>query len=179
MSEIQADYDNPWKDALNQYFESFLVFFFPEVHALIDWTRNPNPLDKELQQVVREAESGKRFADKLFQVWLGDGSEVWVLVHVEVQSQVDSGFAKRMYPYNYRLFDLYDRQVISLAVLGDEQASWRTSSYGYALDGCRISLEFPIVKLLDYEAQWFELEQSTNPFAVMVMAHLKTKATTG
>ncbi len=31
----------------------------------------------------------------------------------------------------------------------------------------------------NYEAQWQSLEESTNPFAVMVMAHLKTKATRG
>jgi len=69
--------------------------------------------------------------------------------------------------------------VISLAVLGDERTDWRPSSYGYALGGCELSLRFPIVKLLDYEAQWQDLEESTNPFAVMVMAHLKTKATRG
>jgi len=35
------------------------------------------------------------------------------------------------------------------------------------------------VKLLDYEHQWPQLEASANPFAVMIMAHLKTKATQG
>ena len=34
------------------------------------------------------------------------------------------------------------------------------------------------VILLDYEERWSELEASTNPFAIIVMAHLKTKATT-
>ncbi|PNK09021.1 hypothetical protein CEP12_06605, partial [Cylindrospermopsis raciborskii S14] len=38
--------------------------------------------------------------------------------------------------------------------------------------------KFPIVKLLSYEAKWSELEESNNPFAIIVMAHLKTKATT-
>ncbi len=38
---------------------------------------------------------------------------------------------------------------------------------------------FPVAKLLDYETQWQSLEESTNPFAVRVMAHLKTKATRG
>jgi hypothetical protein len=40
-------------------------------------------------------------------------------------------------------------------------------------------LKFPIAKLLDYENQWQTLEESNNPFAVIIMAHLKTKATTG
>ncbi len=34
-----ADYDSPWKEALDRYFEAFLLFFFPQTHADIDWTR--------------------------------------------------------------------------------------------------------------------------------------------
>jgi hypothetical protein len=40
-------------------------------------------------------------------------------------------------------------------------------------------MEFPTVKLLDYENRWEELESEQNPFALMVRAHLKTQATTG
>jgi len=174
-----ADYDNPWKEALGEYFEQFLELCFPQVYALIDWSQPPQSLDKELQQIVREAESGKRIADKLFQVWQRDGSQAWILVHVEVQSQEDADFPKRMYQYHYRSFDLYERQVISLAVLGDERSNWRPSHYGYSLAGCELSFHFPIVKLLDYKDSWETLEQSNNPFAVLIMAHLKTKATTG
>ncbi|NEO18678.1 transposase [Moorena sp. SIO4A5] len=177
MSEPIADYDNPWKEALQAYFDSFLQFCFPQVHTLIDWNQTPKSLDTELQQIVGAAESGKRIADKLFQVWLCGGNETWVLIHVEVQSQKESTFAKRMYQYHYRAFDLYEKPVISLAVLGDENASWSPSSYEYGLGGCRLSLEFPIVKLLNYQSMWQVLESSTNPFAVVVMAHLKTKAT--
>lgn len=179
VNEPQTDYDSPWKEALEQYFEPFLALFFPQAHAVIDWNRPPESLDQELQQVVRDAELGRRLADKLFKVWRHGGEEAWVLVHIEVQSQEESGFAERMYVYNYRVFDRYRRPVISLAVLGDERASWRPSTYGYALGGCELSLKFPIVKLLDYEAQWQALQENTNPFAVMVMAHLKTKATRG
>jgi len=100
-----SDYDSPWKEALDRFFPAFLAFFFPEVHALIDWGRGYESLDNELQQVVREAEVGRRLADKLFKVWLKDGREVWVLIHVEVQSQREEAYAERMYVYNYRLYD--------------------------------------------------------------------------
>ncbi|GAB1540489.1 hypothetical protein NUACC21_31580 [Scytonema sp. NUACC21] len=72
----------------------------------------------------------------------------------------------------------YDQQVVILAVLGDPQASWRSQQYSYELWGCQMSLKFPIVKLLDYETQLTDLEQNTNPFAILVMAHLRTQATT-
>lgn len=178
MTEVRADYDGAWKDGVEQYFEAFLAFFFPEIQAEIDWPRGYEFLDQELQQLMRESEIGKQFVDKLIKVWLNDGSETWLLVHLEIQSQVDTNFAKRMFSYHYRIFDRYNQEVVSLAILGDNQANWRPQEYSYERWGCRLSLQFPVVKLLDYEARWLELEQSDSPFAVLVMAHLRTQATT-
>ncbi|MCC2693904.1 Rpn family recombination-promoting nuclease/putative transposase [Nodularia sp. LEGE 04288] len=178
MNEVRDDYDGAWKEGVEQYFEAFLTFFFPEIQAEIDWTRGYEFLDQELQQLMRESEVGKQFVDKLIKVWLNDGKETWLLVHLEIQSQVDPNFAQRMFSYHYRIFDRYNQEVVSLAILGDNQANWRPQEYSYGRWGCWLSLQFPIVKLLDYEAHWLELEQSESPFAVLVMAHLRTQATT-
>ena len=96
-SSPPANYDASWKEALERYFEQFLAFFFPQIHAEVDWQRGCEFLDSEFQQVVRDAEVGKRFVDKLVKVWRCDGEEVYVLIHVEVQSQYDAEFSKRMY----------------------------------------------------------------------------------
>ena len=178
MNQKTANYDESWKEALTEYFEPFLCFFFPEVHQLIDWTKPPQSLEKELQQITASSKTKKRFTDKLYQVWLLEGQEVWILIHIEIQSQYEENFPQRMYIYNYRAFDLYHKPVISLAILGDERVNWRPDSYDYRIAGCELTLKFPTVKLLDYEERWSELEASTNPFAIIVMAHLKTKATT-
>ena len=175
MMEITANYDETWKEAIGDYFDSFLAFFYPQVYQQIDWTKTPISLDKELEQITASAESKTRHADKLFQVWLLDNQEVWILIHVEVQSQYDKEFSQRMFIYNYRAFDLYQKPVISLAILGDETKSWRPNSYQYGFGSSQLIFNFSIVKLLDY--QWEELEQSNNIFAIVVMAHLKTKAT--
>jgi hypothetical protein len=177
MTEEYADYDSPWKEMLERYFQEFLAFFFPQAHDGVDWTRGYELLDKELQQLVRDAELGRRLVDKLVKVWRHNGEAAWVIVHIEVQGQRDADFARRMYVYNYRLFDRYDRRVASLAVLADDRASWRPASYGYELWGCRTRLDFPAVKLLDYEAQAEALEQHPNPFALVVLAHLNALAT--
>ncbi|MFM6513052.1 MAG: hypothetical protein ACKPH4_03475, partial [Microcystis panniformis] len=179
MNPTTANYDEPWKEALSEYFEAFLYFFFPEVHQLIDWTKIPESLEKELKRITASARTKKRFADKLYKVWLLRGEEIWILIHIEIQSQYEENFPQRMYIYNYRAFDLYQKPVISLAILGDERVNWRPDSYNYTIAGCEVSLKFPTVKLLDYEESWSELEASSNPFAIIVMAHLKTKATTG
>lgn len=169
--------DSPWKEIIEHYFPDFTAFFFPAVYNGIDWTIPYDFLDKELQQVVRDAETGIRRVDKLVRVWLKGGMEAWVMIHIEIQGQQDKEFSKRMFVYNYRVFDRYDIPVVSLAVLTDANVNWRPFHYGYDILGCKVSLEFPIVKLLDYQPQWSELEKSKNPFAVVVMAHLTTQAT--
>jgi hypothetical protein len=172
-----SDFDSPWKEALDAYFRDFLAFFFHQAHAGIDWSRGYEPLDKELQQVVREAEVGRRVVDKLVKVWRTGGEEEWVLVHIEVQGQEEADFARRMYVYNYRLFDRYNRSVASLAVLGDDRPGWRPDRFGNSLWGCEVAFRFPAVKLLDFVRAEAALETSPNPFATVVLAHLKTLET--
>ena len=172
-TEQKPDYDSPWKEVLELYFQQFLAFFFPQIHSEIDWSKGYQFLDKELQKIVREAKTGRRLVDKLVKVWRKDGTETRVLVHIEIQGQVDPDFAARMYLYHYRIYDRYARQVVSLATLADEQLNWRPNHFGYDLWGCEISFKFPIVKLLDYKEKWDSLEQSSNPFAVVTMAYLQ------
>jgi hypothetical protein len=49
MNSVTANYDEPWKEALSEYFEDFLAFFFPEIFQQIDWSIPTQSLDKELQ----------------------------------------------------------------------------------------------------------------------------------
>ena len=67
--------------------------------------------------------------------------------------------------------------MVSLAILGDEKRKRGADTYSYEILGCELKFKFPIVKLLDYKEKWEELEQSHNPFAVVVMAHLQTQET--
>jgi hypothetical protein len=178
VKEVKANYDATWKEAIASYFEEFLAFCFPTIHQGIDWSRGFQILEQQLQEIVGEAYKENIIADKLFQVWLLEGTEIWVLIHIEIQSQRQAEFAKRMFQYNYRAFDRYEKPVLSLALLGDDSATWRPSSYSYGLDVCQMRLDFAIAKILDYEPRWEMLEQSSSPIAIMLMAHLKTQATT-
>jgi hypothetical protein len=92
-----------------------------------------------------------------------------VLIHVEIQSQRDADFAERMFRYHARLYDRYQRQVVSLAVLGDEEASWRPSRFGYDLWGCELNLSFPTIKLIALDRA--VLEQTQNVFATIILSH--------
>jgi hypothetical protein len=108
-------------------------------------------------------------------VWRRNGAEQVVMIHVEVQGDRKVEFPQRMYIYHYRFFDRYRGSVVSMAVLADADPGWRPSDYRYELWGCRLRLEFPMVKLLDYESRRAELENSDNLFAVVVLAHLQSQ----
>jgi len=175
--EPSPEYDSPWKEILEDYFEDFMAFFFPKAHQDIDWSAGYTFLDKELEKVVRDAELGSRRVDKLARVKRKNGQEAYVMAHVEIQGQYESGFAKRMYVYNYRLFDRYDKKIVSLAILTDDRKKWKPRKYGYELWNFKVSIEFPAVKLLDYQDDFDMLAQNSNPFAIVVMAHIKTITT--
>ena len=176
-STPDADWDSPWKEALRHFLQQFLAFFFPDIHQAIAWKRGYEDLEKEFQQVVREAASGKVFADKLFKVWLQDGHETWLLIHVEIQGHKERRFLGRMFDYNVRARQLYGRPVVSLAVLCDEDPAWRPDCFLAGAFGCELSLKFRMVKLLDYRTKLDSLERSSNPFAQVVLAHLRALET--
>lgn len=179
MDDLGSEFDTAWKEALEWFFEPFLAFFFPVAHGNIDWSRGHEFMDKELQQVVPEAATGRGTVDKLVKVWTPAGQEAWVLVHVEVQSQHDAAFAERMYTYNHRLRDKYGRTPVSLAVLGDESNSWRPDTHREGQWGCEVRFTFPMVKLVDYRGRDAVLEADANPFAAVALAHLKARETKG
>ena len=172
-------FDSPWKDAIEQAFPEFLAFYFPAVHSAIDWKRGHTFLDKELRSILRKADAGMRYADKLVRVHRKGGGEDWVYVHIEIQASRKTDFERRMFIYSYRLFERFGRPVASLAVLADSHRHWRPDGYGFELFGCRHWLTFPIVKLLDYEPDLDALLADPNPFALLTAAHLMTRRTRG
>src|SRR5262249_4016367 len=58
-----------------------------------------------------------------------------------------------------------------------DDPKWRPSHFGYGRWGFQLGMEFPVRKLLDWAPHWQALEANPNPFAVVVLAHLKTLET--
>ena len=170
-------YDSPWKEAIEHYFPEFMMFYFPDAYAVIDWSKEHVFLDQELRAVVQDAELGTRFVDKLVRVTELSGEESWIYIHVEVQGTRQAEFAQRMFVYNYRIFDRYKKPVASLAVLADDHRQWKPTSYGYNVLGCRHTLEFPVAKLTDYDEKLDELLASDNAFELITAAHILTRQT--
>lgn len=172
MAQPKSDWDSPWKQILDLYFEDFVACCWPEHYPEIDWAKGYKLLDKELTKIVRNASVGNRIVDKLIEVYLRNGDEAYIIVHLEVQGNLDPKFEERMFTYRYRLRDLHNKPIASLAVLIDTDEHWRPGLYREALWGSSIEMRFPIIKLLDYRRRIPELEASANRFAPVILAQL-------
>ncbi|QMS86540.1 DUF4351 domain-containing protein (plasmid) [Nostoc edaphicum CCNP1411] len=150
--ELQrADNDSPWKEILEAYFPQAMQFFFPQTAALINWERPHEFLDKEFQQIALNEGVGSR----------EEGVEKPLFCSIS-----------SLLPTPYSLFCSISSPLPTPCLL-----TWRPNQYSYNYPDTRLNFEFGIVKLLDYQNNWAELEASDNPFATVVMAHLKTQQT--
>ena len=176
---MKTDYDSPWKDILETYFQSALELCFPKIALQVDWARGVQLLSKEFQKIVRRSELGRRNVDVLVQVWSRDGSEQWVLLHVEVQAQRDLEFPHRMFDYHSRICQRYNRPVASLAILADGHPEWKPTAFEQGLWGCESQLRFPVCNLLELGRSETRLLRNPNPFAIVVLAQIKALQTKG
>lgn len=169
------DFDNPWKQVLEHCFEAFILFFLPLQYKDIDWKRGYHFLDYTLHKLVRKSEQKTRYADKLVQVWRTNGEGLWLLIPIEIQCQKDNDFGERMFVSYYRIYDRFRCPIVSLAILADTDEDWCVNGFETEqVWETQAVFQFQSVKVLDYAKQWKMLEANTNPFATVVMAHLKT-----
>ena len=87
MRRRNAKNDSLWKEILERYLRPVLKLCFPHVEAALDWSKGFEFLDKELQEIARDAALGPQRVDKLVKMHRLDGGEEWILIHLEVQHQ--------------------------------------------------------------------------------------------
>lgn len=168
--------DELWKGIIEDLFEDFLHYFYPNLVKEVDFRKAPVFLDKELKLLYPESDNKNRRVDVLVKVHLKNGKEAWLLVHIEVQGYEDKDFPLRMYVYHYRCFDRFQKDMIALAILTDENPNYRPSYYEWKKENTAIRYDFGMFKLLDYEEAYFEKEE--NPFAAVLQiarSHIRNK----
>jgi hypothetical protein len=169
------DYDTPWKTALTRYFPEFLLYYFPDIHAALDWSDPLTFLGAELAQLSNDSLSGHCLADQLVSTkTLGGGT---AQLHIEVQAYRDRFLTERIFRYNYRIHDRYRLPLASLVVLADSAALWRPEQHSVGAFGCHTTCRFRTVKLLDFASAGQRLCSDANPFALVTAAHLLTQRT--
>ncbi|OJA01074.1 hypothetical protein BEV13_00540, partial [Rickettsiella grylli] len=111
--------------------------------------------------------------DKLFKVKTLQGHEEVILIHVEIQGKKEDEFSLRLFQYYYRLFEKRGHSILTLAILTDGNSNWHPKRYQkQVLDLPILSFNFQTNKLLDYQARKKELEETLNPFGIVVLVQL-------
>jgi len=165
----RIDYDTHWKEIIKEQFEDFIEFFFPEAYNVIDFKKPVEFLEQELHKIVSDKiKTGKVINDKLIKVHLKNGSEKWVLIHIEIQSSHETDFSKRMFIYFYRIFDKYDQEITALAVYTGEKIPSNYDKFSYNFLGTENLYKFNTYQIR--KAKEKDLLKSNNPFGLVVLA---------
>jgi len=159
-----------WKAALEDLFDDFLRFFYPEADKIFDLEKGFEYLDKELDQLFppEQDQYATRYVDKLVKAYTKQGMEEWILIHVEVQSYKDHDFAKRMFQYYYRILDQYDKPITAFAIFADATKDFHPNYYEREFLGTKIYYAYNTCKIIDQDNA--SLEVSNNPFAMAVLS---------
>jgi predicted transposase YdaD len=163
-------YDKLWKGIIEDLFEEFLEMFFPDLIEKIDFSKGFEFLDQELSLLFPESVGKNRAVDKLVKVYLKDGTEEWILVHLEVQGYPDQTFERRMFTSFYRVFDRFDKEITALAIFTDKQKDYQPNAYVRDFHGTKLRYEYRTYKVLDQDKG--DLLASNNPFALVILATL-------
>ncbi len=166
------EYDSLWKDVIEDFFPDFLKFFVPELYSKVDFEDGFEFLDKELTKLSQDItkSKGKGHVDKLAKVYLKNGDEKWILIHVEVQGQKDPFFQERMFKYFYRLYDKHKKKIFALAIFADNNKYYGPNKFMYEFLNTRLSYQYCTYKILDSSEE--ELVNSDNPFASVILSAL-------
>lgn len=158
-----------WKAALEDLFDDFLRFFYPNADELFDFAKGFEYLDKELDQLFAPERDtyAPRYVDKLVRVFTLEGEEKWILIHVEVQGYAGKDFAKRMFQYYIRIWDKYDKPITAFAIFADTQKAFHPKEYKTEFLGTKVNYVFNTFKIIAQDDA--ELEASNNPFAMAVL----------
>ncbi len=161
--------DTLWKSILEDIFEDFLLFFYPESGSFFDFSKDFEYLDKELEQLFPPEDNlyQVRFVDKLVKVHCRNGDNEWILVHIEVQGYHDPHFTQRMFTYYSRILDKYGKPITAFAIFTENNTAFKPCEYYREFMGTSVLYRYNSFKILEQDEEL--LRKSDNPFAIVVL----------
>jgi hypothetical protein len=174
--EIVINYDGVWKMIIEEFYLDFMEFFLPNLFAKLDTTVEPTFLNQELLLLQKELKIPKQITDKLIKVRLLDGTEKWVLIHVEVQTKFEIQFSTRMYLYQAFIYAKYRSPIVALAIFTTAYTPKYFNVYKVEYFGTKSYYHYNAYKIAKQKEG--DLILSPNIFALFVLAHLYVIKTT-
>ena len=163
--------DEKWKILIGNYLKDFLSFFMPKLNEQIDFDKGYEFLDGELNRIKIKSKSRNRRSDKLVKVYLKDGTEQYLLIHIEIQGYDEDDFSDRMFTYYYRISDLHKtRNITAISVYTENNKSFKPNKFENKVFGTEILYKYNTYKVLEQNEK--SLKKSNNIFAFLVLAVL-------
>ena len=163
--------DEKWKNLISKYLKDFLSFFMPKLYHEVDFEKGYEFLDGELNKIKIKSKSKNRRSDRLVKVYLKDGTEQYLLVHIEIQGYYEEDFSKRMFKYFYRISDLHNTyNITAISVYTEDKEDFKPDNFDNKVFGTRILYEYNTYKVLEQNQK--TLKKSNNIFAFVVLAVL-------
>jgi hypothetical protein len=166
---IRPKYDMLWKGMIEEVMADLLLFVDSEIGKQLDLGRGFEYLDKELAEIYPEPEKpgNTRVVDKLVKVFLRDGAERWMLLHIEIQGKKDKDFPRRMFEYFIRVFSKHGQPVAAIAVLTGKYGNKMPGAYEDRCLWMRARYEYKTLRITDYSDD--TLRANMNPFATVML----------
>ena len=180
--KIVVDLDGNIKEAIEQLFEDWIEFFFPEMYPKVDFSKKPVSLQQEFQNIITFPSGNKKIVDKLFEVTMKSvlktvksGTETKIktikeiiLVHVEAETSPKSAFVRRMFLYAAVAIAKHNRVLTALVMYTGKRVPKRRNAFEMSCYGTSLYYAFNayVVAEQDEEA----LIESNNIFALIILA---------
>jgi hypothetical protein len=163
-------YDQLLKAILERLLQDFLELFFPEVAARLDF-RTLQFVDKEV--IANVPDGTVREADIVAKLETREGGPELVLVHVEVQTEPESDFPRRMFEYYSVLRLHYGIPVLPIALYLRGGPHSRLSEYRESLfDEKLLLFRYHTVALARLSAEEYV---ETSPLGAALAALMATR----
>jgi hypothetical protein len=168
----KIDLDALTKDFVTNFFPDFISFSNPALYHAVDWIVEPVFLEQEMLNMMKgryRIKGKRRNTDKLVKLRLLDGTDHFVLVHIEFQHQPQTAFGKRMFTYFALTFLRYDTHAFTAIAFFtghppvEHEITYRTSTFG-------TDLTYQFNTLIAANQDEDLLVQSKNPVALGILA---------
>jgi hypothetical protein len=163
------DFDGIWKTIIADFFQDFMAFFLPAIHAQIDYTVPFEFLEQELYHIMETFGYTKRITDKLVKVHLKTGEARWILLHLEVQSYFETDFNKRMFLLYSWIYGKFDQDIAALAIYTGIKVPAQFHYFEKNVFDTKLRYDFNTYRVMQQDEA--ALIASDNIFALFVLAN--------
>lgn len=164
------------KGVIEESFPDMLRFFFPEAEKTFDIERGFVFIDKELPEFFPDIEKreGTGEMDFLVMAYLLNGRESWILIHIDMQDEIKTDFAQRMFTnYYYQISERFNVPVTALTILTGKKQIDNQAIYSRTFMGTEIHYKYNSFHIMDHSED--ELLKMNNPFALVILAAQKVQ----